>query len=30
MGSGMHTAQALWTMAREDLKVTTAVFPNRS
>jgi acetolactate synthase-1/2/3 large subunit len=29
-GSGMYTAQALWTMAREDLKVTTVVFANRT
>jgi acetolactate synthase-1/2/3 large subunit len=29
-GSGMYTAQALWTMAREGLKVTTVVFANRS
>jgi acetolactate synthase-1/2/3 large subunit len=28
-GSGMYTAQALWTMAREGLKVTTVVFANR-
>ena len=28
-GSGMYTAQALWTMARESLKVTTVVFANR-
>ena len=28
-GSGMYTAQALWTMARERLKVTTVVFANR-
>ena len=26
----MYTAQALWTMAREDLNVTTVVFANRS
>ena len=26
----MYTAQALWTMAREGLKVTTVVFANRS
>jgi acetolactate synthase-1/2/3 large subunit len=25
----MYTAQALWTMAREGLKVTTVVFANR-
>ncbi len=29
-GSGMYTAQALWTMAREGQKVTTVVFANRS
>jgi acetolactate synthase-1/2/3 large subunit len=29
-GSGMYTVQALWTMAREGLKVTTVVFANRS
>jgi acetolactate synthase-1/2/3 large subunit len=28
-GSGMYTLQALWTMAREDLNVTTVVFANR-
>lgn len=28
-GSGMYTLQALWTMARENLKVTTVVFANR-
>jgi len=28
-GSGMYTAQALWTMARESLNVTTVVFANR-
>lgn len=28
-GSGMYTAQALWTMARENLDVTTVVFANR-
>lgn len=27
-GSGMYTAQALWTMAREGLSVTTVVFAN--
>jgi acetolactate synthase-1/2/3 large subunit len=27
-GSGMYTAQALWTMARERLNVTTVVFAN--
>ena len=26
----MYTAQALWTMARESLKITTAVFANRA
>ena len=29
-GSGMYTAQALWTMAREGLNVTTVVFANHS
>src|SRR5215471_2581616 len=28
-GSGMYTAQALWTMTRESLKVTTVIFANR-
>jgi acetolactate synthase-1/2/3 large subunit len=28
-GSAMYTAQALWTMAREGLNVTTVVFANR-
>lgn len=28
-GSGMYTAQALWTMAREGLNITTIVFANR-
>jgi acetolactate synthase-1/2/3 large subunit len=28
-GSGMYTAQALWTMAREKLKVTTVIYANR-
>jgi acetolactate synthase-1/2/3 large subunit len=28
-GSAMYTAQALWTMARESLKVTVVVFANR-
>jgi acetolactate synthase-1/2/3 large subunit len=28
-GSGMYTAQALWTMAREGLKVSTVIFANR-
>jgi len=29
-GSGMYTMQALWTMAREGLNVTTVVFANRT
>jgi acetolactate synthase I/II/III large subunit len=29
-GSGMYTLQALWTMARERLDITTVVFANRS
>ncbi len=29
-GSGMYTVQALWTMARENLDVTTVVFANHS
>jgi acetolactate synthase I/II/III large subunit len=29
-GSGMYTLQALWTMAREGLSVTTVIFSNRS
>ncbi|MFZ0233724.1 MAG: acetolactate synthase large subunit [Candidatus Acidiferrales bacterium] len=29
-GSGMYTLQALWTMAREGLNVTTVVFANRT
>ncbi len=29
-GSGMYTLQALWTMAREGLKITTVVFANRA
>ncbi len=29
-GSGMYTVQALWTMARENLDVTTVVFANRA
>lgn len=29
-GSGMYTLQALWTMAREGLRITTVVFSNRS
>jgi acetolactate synthase I/II/III large subunit len=28
-GSGMYTLQALWTMARENLRITTVVFANR-
>jgi acetolactate synthase-1/2/3 large subunit len=28
-GSGMYTTQALWTMAREGLHITTVVFANR-
>jgi acetolactate synthase-1/2/3 large subunit len=28
-GSGMYTLQAIWTMARENLNVTTVVFANR-
>ena len=28
-GSGMYTAQALWTMSRESLPVTTVIFANR-
>lgn len=28
-GSGMYTLQALWTMAREQLDVTTVIFSNR-
>jgi len=28
-GSGMYTLQALWSMAREGLKITTVVFANR-
>jgi len=28
-GSSMYTLQALWTMARESLKVTTVIFSNR-
>jgi len=28
-GSGMYTAQGLWTMARESLNVTTVIFANR-
>jgi acetolactate synthase-1/2/3 large subunit len=28
-GSSMYTVQALWTMAREGLKITTVVFANR-
>ncbi len=29
-GSGMYTVQALWTMAREKLNVTTVIFANRA
>ncbi len=29
-GSGMYTLQALWTMAREGLRITTVVFANRT
>jgi len=29
-GSGMYTLQSLWTMARENLDVTTVIFANRS
>ena len=29
-GSAMYTAQALWTMAREGLNITTVVFANRA
>jgi acetolactate synthase-1/2/3 large subunit len=29
-GSGMYTMQALWTMAREGLAVTTVIFANRA
>jgi acetolactate synthase-1/2/3 large subunit len=29
-GSGMYTLQALWTMAREQLRVTTVLFANRT
>jgi acetolactate synthase I/II/III large subunit len=29
-GSGMYTPQALWTMAREGMNVTTVVFANRT
>ena len=28
-GSGMYTLQALWSMAREGLKITVVVFANR-
>ena len=28
-GSGMYTSQALWTMAREKLNVTTVIYANR-
>ncbi len=29
-GSGMYTVQALWTMARENLNITTVIFANRA
>ncbi len=29
-GSSMYTSQALWTMAREGLKITTVIFANRA
>jgi acetolactate synthase-1/2/3 large subunit len=29
-GSGMYTVQALWTAARENLRITTVVFANRA
>jgi len=29
-GSGMYTLQALWTMARDGLKITTVIFANRT
>jgi acetolactate synthase I/II/III large subunit len=29
-GSGMYTLQALWTMAREGLNITTIIFANRA
>ncbi len=29
-GSGMYTLQALWTMAREGLRITTVIFANRA
>ena len=29
-GSGMYTPQALWTMAREGLAITTVIFANRA
>ncbi len=29
-GSAMYTLQALWTMARENLNVTTVIFANRA
>lgn len=29
-GSGMYTAQALWTMAREGLNITNVIFANRT
>jgi acetolactate synthase I/II/III large subunit len=28
-GSGMYTSQALWTMARENLRITTVIYANR-
>jgi acetolactate synthase-1/2/3 large subunit len=29
-GSALYTIQALWTMARENLNITTVIFANRS
>jgi acetolactate synthase-1/2/3 large subunit len=29
-GSGMYTPQALWTMARENLRIVTVIFANRA
>ena len=29
-GSGMYTLQSLWTMAREDLAITTVIFANNA
>jgi acetolactate synthase-1/2/3 large subunit len=29
-GSGMYTVQALWTMAREGLNITTVIWANRT